>query len=184
MRSSTSPICSADVTASSSPSGSSSARSRSRWWPASTMAGSGRSPTSSRPTVSIGRCVADSPMRAGRSSHSASRRSSVSARCAPRLSRATAWISSTMTVSTVRSSLAALRAGHEEVQRLRRRDDEARRLAHHRGALRARGVAGAHRDADCRRRRSPSSAATSAISASGRSRFSAMSTASAFSGDT
>ncbi len=32
--------------------------------------------------------------------------------------------------------------------------------------------------------RSPSSAATAAISASGRSRFSAMSTASAFSGDT
>ena len=38
------------------------------------------------------------------SSHSASSRSSVSARCAPRLSRATAWISSTMTVSTVRSA--------------------------------------------------------------------------------
>ena len=37
-------------------------------------------------------------------SHSASSRSSVSARCAPRLSRATAWISSTITVSTVRSS--------------------------------------------------------------------------------
>ena len=37
-------------------------------------------------------------------SHSASSRSSVSARCAPRLSRATAWISSTMTVSTVRSA--------------------------------------------------------------------------------
>ena len=63
--SSTSPICSADVTASSSPSGSSSARSRSRWWPASTIAGRGRSPTSSRATVSIGRWVADSPMRCG-----------------------------------------------------------------------------------------------------------------------
>ena len=37
-------------------------------------------------------------------SHNASSRSSVSARCAPRLSRATAWISSTMTVSTVRSA--------------------------------------------------------------------------------
>ena len=41
---------------------------------------------------------------AGGCSQSASSRSSVSARCAPRLSRATAWISSTMTVSTVRSS--------------------------------------------------------------------------------
>ena len=40
-----------------------------------------------------------------------------------------------------------LRAGDEEVERLRRGDDEARRLAHHRGALRTRGVAGAHRDA-------------------------------------
>ena len=39
MRSITSAICSADVTASSSPSGSSSATSRSRWWPASTTAG-------------------------------------------------------------------------------------------------------------------------------------------------
>ena len=56
------------------------------------------------PTVSIGRCVAESPTRCGALSHSASSRSSVSARCAPRLSRATAWISSTMTVSTVRSS--------------------------------------------------------------------------------
>ncbi len=68
------------------------------------MRGSGRSPTSSRATVSIGRCVADSPIRLGRVSHSASSRSSVSARCEPRLSRATAWISSTITVSTVRSA--------------------------------------------------------------------------------
>ncbi len=51
---------------------------------------------------SIGRCVAESPMRCGRSPHSASSRSSVSMRCAPRLSRATAWISSTMTVLTRR----------------------------------------------------------------------------------
>ena len=65
--------------------------------------GSGRSPTSRRATVSIGRCVADRPTRLGRCSQSASSRSSVSARCEPRLSRATAWISSTMTVSTVRS---------------------------------------------------------------------------------
>ena len=43
--------------------------------------------------------------------------------------------------------LTTLRAGDEEVERLGGGDDEARRLAHHRGALRARGVAGAHRDA-------------------------------------
>ena len=50
----------------------------------------------------MGRWVADRPIRIGRRSHSDSRRSRVSARWAPRLSRATAWISSTMTVSTVR----------------------------------------------------------------------------------
>ncbi len=43
--------------------------------------------------------------------------------------------------------LTTLRAGDEEVERLGGGDDEARRLAHHRGALRAGGVAGAHRDA-------------------------------------
>ena len=62
------------------------------------------------PTVSIGRCVADSPTRLGRASHSASSRSSVSARCEPRLSRATAWISSTITVSIGAQRVAAARA--------------------------------------------------------------------------
>ena len=114
------------------------------------MTGSGRSPTSRRPTVSIGFCVAERPTRWGRVSHRASSRSSVIARCAPRLSRATAWISSTMTVSTVRQRVAALGAGDEQVERLRGGDDEARWLAHHRGALRARGVAGAHGDAHVR----------------------------------
>ena len=52
--------------------------------------------------VSMGRCVAESPMRWGRAAQSASSRSSVSMRWAPRLSRATAWISSTMTVPTRR----------------------------------------------------------------------------------
>ena len=58
-----------------------------------------------RPTSSSGFCVADRPMRCGSwpSSWSAARRSSVSARCAPRLVAATAWISSTITVSTLRS---------------------------------------------------------------------------------
>ena len=60
-------------------------------------------PVRKRPTSSIGRCVADSPMRAGGLSHSADSRSSVSARCAPRLVPAIAWISSTMTVRVVRS---------------------------------------------------------------------------------
>ena len=59
-------------------------------------------PTRRRAIVSIGRWVADSPMRWGRCFASASRRSSVRARCEPRLSRATAWISSTITVRTPR----------------------------------------------------------------------------------
>ena len=67
-----------------------------------------------------------------RRSHSASSRSSVSARCAPRLSRATAWISSTITVSTVRSASRPLALVTQQVQRLRGGDDEARRRAQHR----------------------------------------------------
>jgi hypothetical protein len=81
-------------------SGISIARSSSRRCPVSTIAGAGRVvPPRSRPISSIGRCVADRPMRCRRRPASASRRSSDSARCAPRLSCATAWISSTMTVS-------------------------------------------------------------------------------------
>ena len=57
-------------------------------------------PTRKRAIWSIGRCVADNPIRTGRREQSASSRSRVSAKCEPRLSRASAWISSTMTVST------------------------------------------------------------------------------------
>ncbi len=68
-----------------------------------------RLPPRNRATSSTGRTVADRPIRwAGRSS-SSSRRSSDSARCAPRLVPLTACTSSTMTVSTPRSdSRAAL----------------------------------------------------------------------------
>ena len=47
--------------------------------------------------------------------------------------------------------LAALLARDEQVERLGSRHDERRRLAQHRGALRLRGVAGAHRDGQLRR---------------------------------
>ena len=63
----------------------------------------GRSPETKRATSSSGRCVADRPMRATGFLSSASRRSSESDRCAPRLLPATACTSSTMTVSTPRS---------------------------------------------------------------------------------
>ncbi len=71
--------------------------------PASTIRAVRRGPTMKRPTSSSGFCVALRPMRCGSWSLSSERRSSVSARCAPRLVEATAWISSTMTDSTPRS---------------------------------------------------------------------------------
>ncbi len=106
MRSSTSPICAADATASSSPWGSSRARSRRRRWPVSTTAhGCGEpAPVSSPAHSEMGRWVAERPMRWGRVAATCSRRSRDSARWQPRLSRAKAWISSTMTVSVLRSS--------------------------------------------------------------------------------
>ena len=67
----------------------------------------GAAPPRNRAASSIGRTVADSPMRwAGRSSNRSSR-SRLSARCAPRLVAATACTSSTMTVCTPRSVRAA-----------------------------------------------------------------------------
>ena len=64
----------------------------------------GREPPRKRATSSIGRTVADRPMRWAGSSSSSSSRSSDSARCAPRLVPATACTSSTITVSTPRSA--------------------------------------------------------------------------------
>ena len=57
-------------------------------------------PPRNRATSSSGRCVADNPILCGDFSTRASRRSSVSARCAPRLVPAMAWISSTITART------------------------------------------------------------------------------------
>ena len=69
----------------------------------------GTCPPRNRATSSIGRTVADSPMRCAGFSRYASSRSSDTARCAPRFVAATAWISSTITVSTPASvSRAAL----------------------------------------------------------------------------
>ena len=73
-----------------------------------------------------------------------------SARCEPRLSRARAWISSTMTVFTVAQHFAAALAGQQDVKRFGRRDQHMRRLAEHRGPLALRRVAGAHQDANLR----------------------------------
>ena len=97
-----------DITADNGTGGTSIARSRVRPWPISTMVQSGvpsakmpHVPTRNLPTSSMGFCVADRPMRVSRRPHSASSRSSDSARWLPRLLAATAWISSTITVRAV-----------------------------------------------------------------------------------
>ncbi len=192
MRSRISPHCSWDATASSSLSGSSIVRSSCRRCPRSTIrhagAPSGRlrpspAPTRRRAIVSMGRWVAESPMRWGRCFARASRRSSVRARCDPRLSRATAWISSTITVRTLRrrSRLrAAVTRRYSDSGVVIRRCGGCRSIA-----ARALGdvspVRATTRTSGTTR---PSSRATSRISASGRSRFSRMSAARALSGDT
>ena len=78
-------------------------------WPSSAMTVTGCGPPRNLATSSWGETVADRPTRcAGRSRRSSSR-SRERARCVPRLEPAKEWISSTMTVSTVRSvSRAAL----------------------------------------------------------------------------
>ena len=117
----------------------------------------GPSPRASGAAVSTGRTVAERPMRCRRSrpplaaATSASSRSSDSARWAPRLSPATAWISSTMTVRTsasqfrLDSAVSRMKSDSGVVTRTcgGRRADLA--------ALVGGGVAGAHRGADRRR---------------------------------
>ncbi len=75
-------------------------------WPASTIV-TGRGPVGvwpprNRAISSSGRWVADRPIRCAGCGVIASSRSSESARCAPRLVAASAWISSTMTQRTLR----------------------------------------------------------------------------------
>ena len=90
------------ITADSGERGISIARSRSRTWPASMISTgvAAASPIRKRAIASSGFTVADRPMRTGGRSHSASSRSSVSVRCAPRLLPATACSSSTITLFT------------------------------------------------------------------------------------
>ncbi len=78
----------------------------------------------------------------------ASRRSSERARWAPRLSSATAWISSTMTVRTRRRCSRDLAGGEEDVEGLGRGDEDVRRVAEHGGTLFGESVAGADGGAD------------------------------------
>ena len=80
---------------------------RSRYCGAAGGGDADAAPPRKRATSSSGRCVADSPMRcsgAAPAGRIASSRSSDIARCAPRLVGTSAWISSTITVSTARSA--------------------------------------------------------------------------------
>ena len=71
--------------------------------PSSEMIVTGCGPPRKRATSSGGETVADRPMRCAGRPRRSSRRSRDTARCVPRLEPAKEWISSTMTVSTVRS---------------------------------------------------------------------------------
>ena len=126
-----------------------------------------------------GRCAA------GARSASASRRASESARWLPRLSRISAWSSSTMTVRTPAEERAAPLGGEHQVERLRRRDEDVRDASQDRGAGRGRRVARAEGRADRGRRRGPSSLArASRMPARGASRLRWTSLLSALSGET
>ena len=115
--------------------------------PASTSS-IGRPPETNLPISSIGRCVAESPIRWNGSPVRRSRRSTESARWAPRLVPATACTSSRISVRTpVKVSRA--RGQHQE-QRLGRRDQQVGRPAQHRRPLLLRRVSRAHRDVHVR----------------------------------
>ena len=141
----------------------------------------GRSPARNRATSCGGRTVADNPTRWAGASSSASRRSRLSARCAPRLVPATAWISSTITVSTpVRVSLAA------EVSS--RNSDSGVVTSTCGGRARCRrrssgGVSPVRMPTVTGADRTPSAAASRAIPASGARRLRSTSTASALRGE-
>ena len=107
-------------------------------------------PSSSRPPrkraiSSSGRWVADRPMRCGGRSQSASSRSRVRARCAPRLVAATRVDLVDDHRLDVAQRLAGRRREHE-VERLGRRDEEVGRVAHEPAPLVRGRVAGAHAD--------------------------------------
>ncbi len=139
-------------------------------------------PPRKRAISSSGRWVADSPIRCGGVSVIASRRSSESARCAPRLVAATAWISSTITVSTPR------RVSRAEEVSIRYRDSGVviRMSGGWRRSSRrsAAGVSPVRMPTVGSRKPIPSRSAASRIPVSGARRFFSTSTASARSGET
>lgn len=139
-------------------------------------------PPTNLATSSTGLTVADNPMRCVACPASASSRSRLTARCAPRLVPATAWTSSSITVSTSRRMTRALdvssrysdsgvvtrmSGGWEAMARLSRVVVSPLRMAM--------PISGAAR---------PDASHSAAMPSSGARRFFATSTASAFSGET
>ena len=139
-------------------------------------------PPRNRAISSSGRCVAESPMRCGGLSVTSSSRSSVSARWAPRLVAARAWISSMITASTPLQRLARRRREHQ-VERLGRGDQEVGRVADELLALVGRRVAGAHRRRSGAVNGTPSRSAARPMPVSGARRFFSTSNARARSGE-
>ena len=107
----------------------------------------GAEPARNCATSSLGSTVADSPIRWAGLGSSASSRSSDTARCAPRLVPATAWTSSTMIGVHLAEGFPGLGRQHQE-ERFRGGDEDVRRVAEQRAAVRRRRVPGpdAHGD--------------------------------------
>ena len=194
-RSYSSPHTSSAITAVSGERGTSIARSRSRTWPASTIATSCavpslkspgdalRSPTRKHAISCSGFTVADRPMRTGGRSHSASSRSSVSARCAPRLTPATACSSSTITVRTDFS----MARPDADVSRMYSDSGVVTRMCGGRRRMRSRSAAGVSPVRTASRMAtsgSPIATSPARMPASGSCRFLRMSLDSALSGET
>ena len=157
--------------------------------PASTIVtGRGRQPFTPSPpprkraTSSSGRCVAERPIRCSGRRAACSSRSSDSARCAPRFVPTTAWISSTITVSTE-----ARKARARELSTRNSDSGVVIRMSGGWRSIRARsscGVSPVRIATTGAWSVSPRRAATAATPASGTRRFRSTSTASALSGET
>ncbi len=153
------------------------------------VGGAPRAPTRRRAATSMGRTVAESPMRCGRGrpdeTTRSSSRSTESARWAPRLSGATAWISSRITVRTRASE----RRPDSEVSRMKSDSGVVTSTCGGRLLAFCRSAAGVSPVRTAARRSSaagpkPSSTASAPISAMGCSRFLWMSLERALSGET
>ena len=152
------------------------------------MCGSGRRvPTSSRAIRSIGRWVADSPTRTGARPVVCVDQPIEPLEREREVRAALVAGDRVDLVDDHRAQLAERRAallgGQQDVQRLRRGDEDVRRPLRHLRALAGRRVAGAHRDADLGERYALRAAAYAASSASGASRLRWTSFDSALSGE-